>query len=329
MRGFYQHLLGQGFASRLDAASEYLAYMRDERERVLLTARQDSRSRFYVGLGSLDSDLSYITRRGVLVCDILLLTHCGMDGFFTTSNPQAWRLSPDKQLAGVHGVNLAALADWLIDARPLLEAGLAWYLPRYATQTAGTFTNSQKRLQRDPGLQPVDFLVRDGRAIQISGDQPIASNLVRPILHADLPFIDGVSMRDFGEITVSEFDSYSAFRDYLRQRLLSLDDGLNAIQSERELTRIGLEIRDGIRSVQAQMRQARRRRAVGAAGAVVGTVGAVLAAVYGKTLAEVVPIAGASGGVWQIIQAAAENNPRAVRDDKWYYVWVLAEKAET
>ena len=54
------------------------------------------------------------------------------------------------------------------------------------------------------------------------------------------------------------------------------------------------------------MSQARRRRAVGATGAAIGTVSAVLVAVYGKTLADAVA-AGASGGVRQVIQAAADN----------------------
>lgn len=92
--------------------------------------------------------------------------------------------------------------------------------------------------------------------------------------------------------------------------------------------RVGLEIQDGIRSVRSQITKARRRRAVGATGAIVGTVGAVLVAVYGKVLAEAVAIAGASGGVWQVIQATAENSPRALREDKWYYVWVLSEKGQ-
>jgi len=55
------------------------------------------------------------------------------------------------------------------------------------------------------------------------------------------------------------------------------------------------------------MSQARRRRAVGATGAAIGTVSAVLLAGYGKTLADAVAIAGASGGVRQVIQAAADN----------------------
>jgi hypothetical protein len=147
------------------------------------------------------------------------------------------------------------------------------------------------------------------------------------VLQADLPFIDGVSMREFSKVTIGEFSSYGAFRDFLRQRLLSIDEGINAVQSEREITRIGLEIQDGIRSVGSQMAQARRRRAVGATGAVIGTVGAALVAVYGQVLAEAVAIAGASGGIWQIIQAAAENSPRTLREDKWHYVWVLSAKA--
>ncbi|GAB2584580.1 hypothetical protein Aab01nite_53990 [Paractinoplanes abujensis] len=45
----------------------------------------------------------------------------------------------------------------------------------------------------------------------------------------------GVSLRDFGKITVDEFDSFVAFRDFLRLTLLGLDDALNDVQSGREM----------------------------------------------------------------------------------------------
>jgi hypothetical protein len=173
--------------------------------------------------------------------------------------------------------------------------------------------------------EDIDYLIRDGRAIDVSGGHPVMGRLVRPTLEVDLPFVGGVGLREFSKITTGEFASYDAFRDFLRGRLLAADQGVNAVTPDAELIKIGLEIKDGIRSVAAQMAQARRSRAVGATGAIVGTVGAILVAVYGQTLAEAVAIAGASGGIWQIIQAAAENSPRVLRDDKWYYVWLLSE----
>lgn len=100
---------------------------------------------------------------------------------------------------------------------------------------------------------------------------------------------------------------------------------LNAVQSEREIVKIGLEIRDQVRSVRNDMTIARRKRAIASSGAVMVSAGAVLVAVYGPALAAVVSTLGAGGGVWTMLNAVAEKNPRSVRQDRWYYVWALAK----
>ncbi|MFC5253307.1 hypothetical protein [Streptomyces nigrescens] len=76
------------------------------------------------------------------------------------------------------------------------------------------------------------------------------------------------------------------------------------------------------------MAAAKRRRAVAVSSAAVGTVGAVLAAVYGPAMEEVLEIIGASGGLWGVIDAARNNSPRELKEDRWYYVWALSCKAQ-
>jgi hypothetical protein len=76
------------------------------------------------------------------------------------------------------------------------------------------------------------------------------------------------------------------------------------------------------------MKTAQRKRAVGVTGAVIGSVGAILVAVYGPALTAAVAAIGASGGVWGIIHAATESSTRALREDKWYYVWALAKESK-
>lgn len=61
----------------------------------------------------------------------------------------------------------------------------------------------------------------------------------------------------------------------------------------------------------------------------IGFAGAILVAVYGPALAAAVAALGATGGVWGIIHAATENSTRALREDKWYYVWALAKESNT
>jgi hypothetical protein len=106
-----------------------------------------------------------------------------------------------------------------------------------------------------------------------------------------------------------------------------MDMALNAVQSDRELLKLGLQIKDHVRSVHSEMETARRKRAVSVTGAMIGSVGAILVAVYGPALEAAIAAIGASGGVWGIIHATTENNTRALREDKWYYVWALAEKS--
>jgi membrane associated rhomboid family serine protease len=73
------------------------------------------------------------------------------------------------------------------------------------------------------------------------------------------------------------------------------------------------------------MRNACRKRALTVTGATISTVGVILVAVYGPALAAAVAAIGASGGVWGIINAVADNNIRAIKQDSWYYVWALSE----
>lgn len=226
--------------------------------------------------------------------------------------------------------SLGELGRWILDAESLLAAGLVWYLPNYAIATYGITDGVRAPFDKDT-VRPVtviDYLARDARAVDAFGAEPVKSQLVRPVLRINLPFVEGVNLRDFGRITVGEFASYSAFRGFLRQSFLGMDAAVNAVQSDRELRKLGLQIEDQVRSVRSKMETARRKRAVAVTGAVIGSVGAILVAVYGPELAKAVAAIGASGGVWGIIHAVSENSTWDLRQDKWYYVWALAKKGK-
>jgi hypothetical protein len=233
---------------------------------------------------------------------------------------------------GMHCPDLEGLGQWLLDTEPLLKAGLAWYLPSYSTHAYRLDRKSghKEHVGEPEQVSAIDYLIRDGRAVDASGAEPIKSQLVRPVLSVDLPFLDGVGLREFSKITVEEFASYSAFRDFLRMSFLEMDEAVNDVQSDRELVKLGLRIKDQVRAARVEMLKARRKRAMAVTGAVVGSVGAVLVAVYGPALAAAVAAIGAgTGGVWGIVNATADNSTRVLREDKWYYVWALARKTGT
>ncbi|QNP75372.1 hypothetical protein IAG44_42210 [Streptomyces roseirectus] len=312
----------------------------------LVDGKRLSRSRFYVGLSvGGGADLESVTKRVALVSDTLLLSHESSHRFHEIGRHGASSLSRSARVPvhnlsyhlwyGIHCPDLDALGKWVLDAEPLLRAGLAWYLPRFTTvdydgadgPPADSLTRNGVRWWslRDSERhdQVIDYLVRDGRAVDASGAEPLKSQFVRPVLRIDLPFLDGCSLRDFSEITVHEFDAYARFRDFLRQRFLDLDAALDDTQSDRELTKLGLEIKDQIWSARTEMETLRRKRAVSVTGAAVGSVGAVLVAVYGPALQAAIAALGAGGGLWGLVHAATENSSRPLRQDKWFYVWAL------
>jgi hypothetical protein len=331
----------------------------------LIDEKKLSRSRFYVSLSTRGNrtELEYITKRAALVSDTLMLSHGWAGGYnelgvrHVTSTYDVPR-SPAPMIGGdratvaarrfehmadqremdrlhntteMYGINcpsLSALGHWILDSEPLLKAGLVWYLPSYVRSTHTVVDG----VRQEPVEQPahdssIDYLIADGRAVDASGANPTKSSVVRPVLRADLPFIEGVSLRQFSRITVEEFAAYADFRDFLRLSFLELDEALNDVQSDRELTKLGLRIRDHVRSARSEMEKARRTRAVSVTGAAIGTVGAILVAVYGPAMEAAIATVGASGGVWGVIHAAAENNIRSLRQNKWHYVWILARES--
>lgn len=307
---------------------------------------------FTVGLRADTRDFEQLTKRVSLVSDCLLLSHgpdaeyrhlgekmthtVGFDGgdgmaTETGSFTEIFRF-------GMHCPDPTALGAWLLQAEPLLKAGLAWYLPSFSTRTeqreavtGATTTRAEGPLGQ---VTAVDYIISGGRVVQASESNPVGGvkdRLVRPILEIDLPFIEGVTLADFSRITVDEFDSYKAFRNFMRTSFLSMDEALNAVQSELALAKLRLEIEREVSAVQSQLTVARRKRALEGVGAAVATSTALLVAVEGSVFKGVVTVLGltTAGTLWSVIKDRVENGPRPVESGQWYYVWLLSKKSES
>lgn len=360
MHQFFDGLTSEDYSQPESLAAAYAAFLWNPKRSTIINERKISKSHFNVALGIEHGNLEDLTKRTVLISDTLLVSHGWQDKYnqvglqldgwqdYTKMNTirdmiastlneypvaqaaVAKRPPTDhimNQYYGIHCPSLGALGQWIIDAEALLRAGLTWYLPAYSITEQDVSHGEPRAINAPERAQAIDYLIRDKRAIDVSGATPIKSKLVRPILSIDLPFIEGVNLREFSKITIEEFDSYTAFRNFLRRRLLDIDDALNSDQSERELVKIGLEVADEVRAVQATMRKLRMKRAVTSTGAVIGAVGAMLVAVHSHALDEALRILGASGGVWAFIQARTEYGRQSLRDGApWYYVWTLSNK---
>lgn len=235
--------------------------------------------------------------------------------------------------------DLVELGQWLLEAEPLLRSGLVWYGPVFVHGTYAEKSTHEFIYNRDPetpGPLPsfsdrsIDFVVEHGRAVDLSRVKPLASRVVRPILEMDLPFIDGLGLSDFAQVTREEFDSYTQYRDFMRSRLLELDDALEAVDSQVALERVALSIRDELNAAAAEMSRAARSQALIRSGAVLGSTSAILAAVRPDALqgglATSATLAAGATGLWPTIQAFADSKAKRA-NGKWHYVWVLQKKA--
>ncbi|MGI5412703.1 hypothetical protein ACQEV9_38600 [Streptomyces chartreusis] len=161
----------------------------------------------------------------------------------------------------------------------------------------------------------LNFLAQSGRAGSVSTGHPVhalKSDVVRPVLHMELPCLEGVGMADFSRITVDHAAACKAFQRSIRYEYLSIDSALGAVESERELIKIAHRIEDEARGIHSQLNAVRRKRAVAVSGVVIGTIGASLVAVYGPAFQSAAAVLGAAGagGIWGIIQSATDNSPR-------------------
>ncbi|MFJ5726336.1 hypothetical protein [Streptomyces sp. NPDC093149] len=339
MNEFYDSLSEQERTSTQHVALKYARTLYPSYER-LLSSKVASTSPYYVGLSSEMGSFTRVTKRIVLVTDTMLLSEHGIGAVHELGEQsqmvREYNFMGDagltdtverRYLYGMVTKDLAKLGQWLLDTEPLLRSGLVWYGP--------VFTEGSTGRDEPPGPLPsfsdrsIDFVVQHGRAVDLSRTKPLASRVVRLILDTDLPFMDGLSLANFAQVTSDEFDSYIQFRDFMRSKLLEVDDALEAVDSQVAVERIALSIRDELNAATAEMSRAARSRALARSGAVLGSTSAVLAAVRPEALqgalATSATLAAGATGLWPTIQAFADIKPKRSHG-KWHYVWVLQKK---
>ncbi|MEV1317536.1 hypothetical protein AB0J14_15790 [Micromonospora arborensis] len=93
---------------------------------------------------------------------------------------------------------------------------------------------------------------------------------------------------------------------------------------------MSIEIAEGIREVEADTRRVARQRAVQVAGGVLATVAATLVAIEGQVFQEVLPILGATGGIWGLVAASTQSRQEkaAIEAKPFYFLWLLERRAQ-
>ncbi|MFC6929730.1 hypothetical protein ACFQHO_04750 [Actinomadura yumaensis] len=151
----------------------------------------------------------------------------------------------------------AELGRWLLDAKPLLRQGLAWYLPTYTCR--GRWYDHRLATE-------LDYLVKDRRVIDLTGADPLKLELMRNVLTVEVPHVAGTDLNTFAKIVTGEFDAFRDFREYLREELLELHLAADAVDSARQIELVATRIRRQVGEWTARMKDARRGRAWGLPG---------------------------------------------------------------
>ncbi|MFE2163930.1 hypothetical protein ACFXB3_02425 [Streptomyces sp. NPDC059447] len=307
----------------------------------LVRANGADGARYHLGFNVAPGDFADVTKRSMLVSDVLMLTQdaegpvipLGEYSSFNYHESQTLEISTLQSTPfGVRCTNLAELGQWILDAEDLLKSGVAWYLPRISRGETSLLGNvGHERFNESIQTDSIDydFLIRDGRAIEASGVEPIASHVVRRLFTMQVPYIEGVSLKDFSRLTSEEFTSYTTFKTGLRQRLLDIDESIEDVQSQRKISAIEDEIRHGVSLVETQMANSVKRTKLADGGAAVCMTTVMLCAVYKPTLLSLVAALGLNaGGLWNAAKTRAEERKMKASEGEWFYMWALMKDSE-
>ncbi|MFF4165375.1 hypothetical protein [Streptomyces sp. NPDC001741] len=331
---FYDSLTPQERSSAEDVALKYGRALHPEYQ--LLLHRPAAASLHHVGLFAEPGSFTHVTRRTVFVVDTLLLSDHGIGAMHqlgTCSRDVSFSSLPGEMpyeatLTHRYGMvtkDLTELGRWLLDAEPLLRAGLAWYGPVFARGKSGENREPPGPLSSFEDLT-VDHVMWHGRAVDLVEVKPLAGRVVRPIVETDLPFLDGLSPGALARALGEESDVRARYRDLVRSDLLELDGALEAVHSQAALERIARSVRGHLGAAAAEMAGATRSGALARAGGVPNSVRAVLVAVRPDALRSALTVgarrAAGGAGLWPAVHAFAETEHRAPRGG-WHYVWVL------
>ncbi|MFC6881854.1 MULTISPECIES: hypothetical protein [Actinomadura] len=213
----------------------------------------------------------------------------------------------------------AELGRWLLDAKPLLRQGLAWYLPTYTCR--GRWYDHRLATE-------LDYLVKDRRVIDLTGADPLKLELMRNVLTVEVPHVAGTDLNTFAKIVTGEFDAFRDFREYLREELLELHLAADAVDSARQIELVATRIRRQVGEWTARMKDARRGRAWGTTGAGLGTTAAALSLVSGADLP--VLLAGMGFATPFLVQGMlAQRQMRHLKDEGWFLVWSFQRQTRT
>lgn len=286
---------------------------------------------YNVSIVARNTSLPFLTKMVPLVADTTVLTHYREQEYLFyefEDSLASWGADKVDTRCYLRCPSLYELGKWLIDCKPLLLQGDIFYFPdilnRNITETRYDDTGYPYDTEESIGTL-CDFIVTNRNISEVLTRRIAKSQLVRPILQIDLPYLDNVDLKTFSKITADEKESLDRFRDFLRIKFLELRENEGNENLEANLAKIGAELRDGVRGLNSDYNALKRKTAFQVTGAMVAATSAVLVAVNGAVFGLLPQIVGTSGGLLAIAKILEEHFSKQhdIQDNPNYYLWLF------
>lgn len=296
---------------------------------------------YNVTIANRSTPLSFITRRLPLIADTTVITHYreNKQRFHEYHDPIGMYEGPIGAVAAttcyLRCPHLIELGVWLRDCKPLLLEGDVFYWPDIVVERMyGQDIRSADISESEVSTQPLcDVIIQNKKLVDISTTNPVKSQIIRPMLLVDLPYIENVDLATFAKITSDEREAVEQFRDFLRAKFLDLKQNEESERFETNLAKIGIELRDGLRKLESDYVALKRKRAFQVTGATIAAATAVLVVISSTAfgmLPELLGTVGTGGGLLAIAKALQEhisNRQKTIKETPYYYLWLLSRKA--
>ncbi len=300
--------------------------------------------------------LEWLTRRAQLIGDTTTLTHYAEQARVLDSEEEVEPYDDtglyDNYHAAFRCSDLSELGRWILDCRPLLEAGDVFYQPDIITErhdtsgvrynrgvwdgdkisSYGTIVEANRKHHQEAMAEaeasatpsPADALLRNGSLIYRRNISLEKAKVVYPILKTDLPFVDETPMASFAGLAVEYQEPLRRARDSFRETFLSFEGALGSEKLETEILKFGVELRNSMRELDSQYRSMKRSSRFARIGASLGTVSATLALTHFLSPAAAI-IGGGGGGGLAFLKALEDQMTRRhhIEERPFYFVWIL------
>ncbi len=284
-----------------------------------------------------NTPLDFITKRTPLLADTTVLSHYGeQEHKFHFSKLQTGNSITSaidyESTFNIRCPSLNELGKWLIDCRPLLEDGQIYYLPDFTySQETYDFHVNERRGYRN--YQPsrdllYDIITKSKKMIGYQVQNTIKTDLFRVLFSVDLPYIENIDTNTFAKITVDEPEAAETFRNFLRLRFLGLESAVGSESYEKDVSKIGVELREGVRQLNSDFNLLKKKRSFQVTGATIACVTAVLVALDNTQFGYLPELLGTSGGILAVsksLQEYSTEKQKTVEDSPYYYLWLLSE----